>query len=455
MIRSIVAIMKFQSVLSLAAFGLTANGCTLPGEEDGTFVYEKYVASRAGLRQRQSFTELPIGQGDRFNGGEKAPIGLGVNDRNLVSILNVDEVKSGLQGLAGKFDDVELFTAPYKTFEKRELYGATIGAGNPRVFIQSGIHARERGGPDNVLYFISDLLEARANGTGIAYGTQKYTADQVETALSAGIAIVPLVNPDGVAYDQKTSTCWRKNRNTASSDGSKASVGIDLNRNFAIMWDYKRIFNPSANIRSAASDNPRSEVFHGKAPLSEPETQNVAWVLDQNKDLSWFLDLHSFGGDILYAWGDDDAQTTDPKQSFTNKAYDGKRGFIGQDPANSVYREYMEQADLDAQLALSKRMGDGMNRAGKIRYVPKPSSGLYPTAGGSTDHALGQYYNGTCGASRVHGLTIEFGNETPSDCPFYPDNARYHESMRQVAVGLMELLLTAAGKDGEKKVRQC
>ncbi|UNI15384.1 hypothetical protein JDV02_001921 [Purpureocillium takamizusanense] len=447
--------MKIQSALSLAAFGLTARGCILPGEEDGTFVYEKYAARRAGLRQRQSFTVLPIGQGDRFDGGSKAPIGLGVNDRNLVSILNVDEVKTGLQGLAGRFNDVKLFTAPYKTFEKRELHGATIGTGNPRVFIQSGIHARERGGPDNVLYFIADLLEARANGTGIAYGPQKYTPEQVKTALSAGIVVVPLVNPDGVAHDQGTSTCWRKNRNTASSDGSPDSVGIDLNRNFAVMWDYKRIFNPKAEIGGAASDDPSSEVFHGKGPLSEPETQNVAWVLEQNKDLSWFLDLHSFGGDILYAWGDDDAQTTDPAQSFTNRTYDGKRGFIGQDPPDSVYREYMEKEDLDAQLALTRRMGEGMNRAGSIRYVPKPSSSLYPTAGGSTDHALGQYYNGTCGASRVHGLTIEFGNQTPADCPFYPDNTRYHESMRQVAVGLMELLLTAAGKDGEKKVRQC
>ncbi|KAJ6443580.1 zinc carboxypeptidase [Purpureocillium lavendulum] len=448
--------MKLPSVLSLAAFGLTATGCTLPGEADGSFDYEKYLAGRSGLRQRQSsFTELPIGDGDRFDGGQKAPVGLGVNDRDLASILNVGEVKSALQGLAGTFEDVKLFTAPYKTFEGREMYGATVGSGSPRVFIQSGIHARERGGPDNVLYFISDLLAARANGTGVAYGSQSYTPAQVQTALSAGIAILPLVNPDGVTYDQNTSTCWRKNRNPARSDGSPASVGVDLNRNFAIMWDYTRIFNPSANIQSAASDNPRSEVYHGKGPLSEPETQNVAWVMQQNQDLSWFLDLHSFGGDILYAWGDDDAQTNDTKQSFTNAAYDRKRGFLGRDPPNSVYREYIEQADLDAQVALSGRMGEGMNRAGNIRYVPKPSSGLYPTSGGSTDHALGQYYNGTCGASRVHGITIEFGNETPSDCPFYPDNARYHESMRQVAVGLMELLLTAAGKDGEKKVRQC
>lgn len=443
--------MKLQSTLPLVAFGLAANGCLLPGEIDGTY-------RRAPGKRQSGFQDFPIGQGDRFSGGQYAPRGLGTDDRDLGSILNVGEVETGLKGLAGAFDDVKLFTAPHATFENRRVHGATIGT--PRVFIQSGIHARERGGPDNVLYFISDLLMARANGTGVAYGNQSYTNAQVTAALSAGVAFVPLVNPDGVAYDQQSNACWRKNRNTKSATGGGSStdptIGIDLNRNFAVMWDYKRLFNPRANLQGAASDDPGSEVFHGTGPLSEAETQNVAWVMGQHGELSWFLDLHSFGGDILYAWGDDDPQTTDPQQSFTNKAYDGKRGFIGADPPDSVYAEYIEQADLDAQTGLSRRMSSAMSRAGSVAYVPKPSSSLYPTAGGSTDHALGMYYGHGCGANRIQGLTIEFGQQTNSDnCPFYPDAGRYHESMRQVAVGLMELLLTAAGTDGDKKVYTC
>ncbi|OAQ61105.1 zinc carboxypeptidase [Pochonia chlamydosporia 170] len=448
--------MKPQSTLLLVSFGLVANGCLLPGEIDRQINHQNPRTAKPATGKRQlDFQDFPIGKGDRFNGGQYAPLGLGTDNRDLKSILNVGEIESGLKGLAKAYKDVSVFTAPHKTFENRELHGATIG--NPRVFIQSGIHARERGGPDNVLYFISDLLAARANGTGISYGKQNYNNKQVEVALSAGIAFLPLVNPDGVAYDQSTDTCWRKNRNTKSASEDDAStIGVDLNRNFAVMWDYKRIFNLGANLNAVASDDPSSQVFHGTAPLSEPETQNVDWLVKQHSQLSWFLDLHSFGADILYAWGDDDTQTTDPRQSFTNKSYDGKRGFLGNDPANSQYKEYIEKADLDAQVALSKRMGSAMNRAGTVRYEPEPSVNLYPTAGDSTDHMLGQYYGHVCDANRIQALTVEFGDSTDSrNCPFYPDNRAYHENLRQVAVGLMELLLTAAGKDGEKKVYKC
>ena len=186
-----------------------------------------------------------------------------------------------------------------------------------------------------------------------------------------------------MAYDQQSDACWRKNRNNKNaSTGSLVdrTIGVDLNRNFEIMWDYHRFFNQKANLDAVGSDVPISEVFHGTGPLSEAETQNVAWVMAQHPELSWFLDLHSYGGDVLYAWGDDDAQTTDPQQSFTNTAYDGKRGFIGVDPTDSKYSEYIDKTDLSAQMQLSSRMTSAMNQAGSVRYSPEPSSHLYPTS---------------------------------------------------------------------------
>jgi murein tripeptide amidase MpaA len=48
--------------------------------------------------------------------------------------------------------------------------------------------------------------------------------------------IIPLTNPDGMAYDQNSDTCWRKNRNTdarsTSSYRFSKDIGVDLNRNF-------------------------------------------------------------------------------------------------------------------------------------------------------------------------------------------------------------------------------
>lgn len=193
-----------------------------------------------------------------------------------------------------------------------------------------------------------------------------------------------------------------------------------------------------------------------RRPLSEVETQNIAWLLDQHPNLSWFLDLHSIGGDILYRWGDDNSQSTDAEQSFKNPAYDGKRGVTGNDePEGFKYKEYIEAEDYQSQLAAAQRMCDAMNSVGDVRFAPKECAGLYASSGGSTDFMLARYYGHNCGANRIQSLAIEFGNDSGLVCPFYPTNAQYHSSTRQVAAGLMELLLAAASSEGDLKTWRC
>ncbi len=159
---------------------------------------------------------------------------------------------------------------------------------------------------DSVLYFVSDLLYANKNNLGLTYGSKKYTSAQVKTALSAGIVFIPLSNPDGVAYDQSTNSCWRKNRSPASGTGS--SAGVDLNRNFDFVWDFQKFFASSVQS-SVASTSPSSETFHGTGAFSEPETKSIKWVFDTYSKVRWFVDLHSYAGDVLYSWGSDDDQT--------------------------------------------------------------------------------------------------------------------------------------------------
>lgn len=452
--------MKVQAALPVAvALCLGTNACLLPEERESDLYLAQnghlpdvMTAFQASSQAGPGDTGVPIGTGDRFAKGTKAPRGLATEERDLKTILNPEEVISGLKGLANSYSGVKFFTAPQKTIEGRTLNGVVIGDGEPRVYIEGGIHARERGGPDHILYFLSDLLNAREKGTGVTYAGKSYTKEQVVTALSAGIVTMPMVNPDGVAYDQKTGSCWRKNRNRKSAVGERG-IGIDLNRNFDAVWDYKKYFAPNTN---PASDSPFAETFHGTAPLSEVETQNIAWLLQQHPNLSWFLDLHSIGGDILYSWGDDNPQSEDLEQNFNNAAYDGKRGVIGDnEPRGEKYKEYIEAEDLESQIGAATRMSDAMNAAGDVHFAPKECAGLYASSGGSTDFFLGGYYGRNCGASRIQGLAIEFGNQSGLSCPFYPTNPQYHSSMRQVAAGLMELLLTAAGKEGEVKTWKC
>lgn len=450
--------MKLTTILTHGV--VLAQACLLP--------HERLVArNRAPSIQRDNTPpQFPVGTGDRFEGGKTVPVGLGFDDRDLESVLNSDEIKSGLKGLADAYHDVDFFTLPHKTYEKRSVYG--IAVGEPRVYLNAGIHARERGGPDNVLYFVADLLRARKACAGLTYGNKTYTSNEVKKALSAGVVIVPLSNPDGVAYDVATNGCWRKNRNPASADPDvPSSVGVDLNRNFDFVWDFRTAFNndlfdetnQTANMKILpASDYPEDESFHGTSPNSEPETKNIAWVLEEFEDLSWFLDLHSYSPAMYYAWGDDDPQTTDPSQNFKNPAYDGLRGytdlgFEGSDPANSTYAEYMEAEDLDSQKHIANLMADTMTGIGpaELEWWAITTSTYFPTSGGTTDYAAGMYYGKKCGANRIQALGMEFGIESEEPCVFYPSNSLYHQSMRQVGVGFMELLLWAAGEAGDKK----
>jgi hypothetical protein len=245
----------------LLGYAALASACLLPEERDGL--------PRIVPRQSNN-NGAPIGTGDRFSGGRVAPQGLGsrASSTSFSTILSAAEVRSGLEGLANTYG-LETFTTPYKTYGGATIVGAKVGGTGTcnkayRVYLNGGIHARERGSSDGVLYFISDLLYANKTGSGLAYGSRSYTNAQVKTALAAGIVFVPLSNPDGVAYDQSTNSCWRKNRNPASSTGSSSSIGVDLNRNFDFLWDFTKEFASSAQS-SVASTSPSSETYHGSS----------------------------------------------------------------------------------------------------------------------------------------------------------------------------------------------
>ena len=274
--RVTIITMKYRSFSGLLALASLSSACLLPEERAGGFIKRSLKREDAKLDDG-----MPIGKGDRFDGGKIAPRGLGTQKTSFDTILSVAEVESGLQGLVKEYG-IETFATPFKTHEGREILGGVVGGsgGNCtdafRVYFNGNIHARERGSADNILYFVSDLLWAERNGEGVTWGDKAYTAAQVKTALSAGIVFVPLSNPDGTAHDQATNSCWRKNRRPIGDSGN--NVGIDLNRNFDFLWDFKEAFAPDV-VSSVGSDNPAAETYHGSEPFSEPEAKSVKWVV--------------------------------------------------------------------------------------------------------------------------------------------------------------------------------
>jgi hypothetical protein len=434
--------MKSASLLGLLVFGGVSIGCLLPEEREND--------GHRRLVRRQGGSGTPVGMGDRFNGGATAPRGLGSQPTaSFSTLLNVNEIKSGLQGLANEYG-IRVFEAPYKTYEGATVHAAKIGGTGStctsayKVFLNGNIHARERGSMDSILYFVSDLLYANKTNTGLTYGAKTYTSTQVKTALSAGIVIIPLSNPDGVAYDQATNSCWRKNRNP--SGGTGAATGVDLNRNFDFLWDFATLFAPTVQS-SVASTNPASQTYHGTSPFSEPETKNIKWIMDRFTKVKWFIDLHSYAGDVLYSWGSDENQSTFPYMNFLNSTFNGVRGDLSDTPGvGRGYGEYTPEEESGVNIGTGQRMGAAMTAAGGREYVVIPAADLYPTSGASDDYAYSRHFADPS-KSVVHAYTVEFGfgNSAVPSCPFYPSVSQYNTNLKATNAGFMEFLLTAAG----------
>lgn len=139
------------SIVSLAP--LLASACLLPEEREG-------LPRR--ITRRQTSNGLAIGTGDRYSAGTIAPRGVGTQTVTLTSLLNVNEITSGLKGLASVYG-ISTFTTPYTTYNGATITGGKVGGnatcnGAFRVYLNAAIHARERGASDGLLYFIGDLL---------------------------------------------------------------------------------------------------------------------------------------------------------------------------------------------------------------------------------------------------------------------------------------------------------
>lgn len=363
-----------------------------------------------------------------------------------MTFLNVVEIESALSGLAATYPSLsQVITLPNITAEGRQSHALLIGTGKgcpeTGVLIISGAHAREWGGPDICINFAADLLEAYTLGTGLVYGGTSYTAGQIKSIIERmDLIVFPDLNPDGRHYSQTTSSTWRKNRNPASSGGQASQIGVDVNRNYDFLWDFNTAFAPGAQAGGTlASTSPSSDLFHGTAPFSEAETKNVRWLFEQFPHISWFMDIHSYGGDILHSWGDDSNQTTTPDKNFTNAAWNGQRGLPG-----DAYGEYIGACDLanvasvgnDVSAAIAGVRGETYAVA-QAFFLPSWGS-TYPTSGASDDWAFSRYFANPS-KKKVRSYCVEFNRVKT----FFPTWAEMQPIILDVDAGLVRFCLRA------------
>jgi hypothetical protein len=151
-------------------------------------------------------------------------------------------------------------------------------------------HAREPEGMMALLYFMYYLLEQYGKDAEVTYLLEH-----------RDLYFVPVVNPDGYAYNEKTRPSggglWRKSRRL----NEDSSNGIDLNRNYGYQWGYDDI---------GSSPVPRSDTYRGSAPFSEPEIRAIRDFCFQHHFLA-ALNYHAYGNDLIYPFGYTDKETPD------------------------------------------------------------------------------------------------------------------------------------------------
>ncbi|KAG8158425.1 hypothetical protein KVR01_011547 [Diaporthe batatas] len=164
------------------------------------------------------------------------------------------------------------------------LWGSGGKGSQPAVVFHGNVHAREWITSKTAEYIAYTLLT-------------QYGSDADSTALldRFDFYITPVVNPDGFVYTQTSDRLWRKNRQTVSGN---TCVGRDINRNWPYQWA----------VTGGASTNPCTETYKGQAENDAPETQGlVAQILElkESSGISLYIDLHSYGQYILWAYGYD------------------------------------------------------------------------------------------------------------------------------------------------------
>lgn len=304
-------------------------------------------------------------------------------------------LKDDLFALAEQYPQIVQVVSLGQSHEGREIWAVKLSDDvsaedptEPETLFIGGQHAREWIGVEVPLLIAQYLAQNYA------------TNERVQKLInSLEIWIVPMVNPDGHEYT-RSDPCptapqfycrlWRKNRR----DLGNGIFGVDLNRNWGFQWD----------SRAGGSRDPRSSIYRGPEPFSEPEIRAIRdLVLDPRRRFKAFIDYHSFSQIIGWSWG----YTFDPPVPLSEeKRFDP--------PSDSV--EYTRIGEAMAQLIWD--VHGQIYRACQISLECP-----YPAAGVSNDW----FYSETGGISFVIELrpaTGEPGFVLPADqiLPTFEEN---------------------------------
>ncbi|XP_058821057.1 zinc carboxypeptidase-like [Topomyia yanbarensis] len=190
----------------------------------------------------------------------------------------LDEIYAWLDEIQPLHSGVMSVESIGNSYEGREIRLVKISykEGNPGIFVDANIHAREWITSASVTWILNELLTSE--NVAVRHLAENYDW-----------YIVPVVNPDGFAYTHTTNRLWRKTRYPYTV----LCQGADPNRNFDFQWN-----------NGGASLNPCSDVYAGPHPESEIEVKTISnFIRSIAHKLSLYLTIHSRGQYILLPFG--------------------------------------------------------------------------------------------------------------------------------------------------------
>lgn len=204
-----------------------------------------------------------------------------------------------------------------------KLTNNQIQIDKPRLFMIASIHAREYTTAETALRFAEYLVNNYGDNPDVTW-----ILDYHE------IHIMFQANPDG-RKEAESGLSWRKNTNENYCGVTSTNRGADLNRNFNYQWG-----------GAGSSSSPCDATYRGPAADSEPETRAIRDYMlslfpDQRDSgaapldaTGVFIDLHSYGGYVLWPWSytssttpnDTQLQTLGRKIAYFNNYLPGQTG---------------------------------------------------------------------------------------------------------------------------------
>lgn len=251
-----------------------------------------------GVMGSSQVTELP-GRIDYFKEQVKNPV-VAVTGK-----YSYDKMVQDIKKLKAKYGDLMQVREIGSSLDGRIIYEVILGNANAgkHVLIHAGIHGRE---------YMTPLIAMKQLEYGLEfYGRGSYDGQPLSNILNhVAVHFVPMVNPDGVSISQfglgairspqlqqTIRQCYAddlaQGRTSADFDTyltlwKSNARGVDLNQNYPAEWELVD-----------SCPNPSYGTYKGDSPLSEPENQALASLVNE-RTWSAAISYHSMGNVIYW-----------------------------------------------------------------------------------------------------------------------------------------------------------